>query len=136
MYDFHFNVWMKKFPNSQLLFTHMDYLAYKVTGHDLYAGMAEIKDEFNFSKYPRNHPLYSTDNMKVVGKFKDEYHGQVMRKFVGLQPKLYSDEYDKEDHHNLYSCTMEKIALSVFDNKHWICDDGIRTLAYGHWKTL
>ena len=37
-----------------------DSLAYEVVGHDLYAGLAEIKDEFDFSEY---------DNMKVVGKF-------------------------------------------------------------------
>ena len=40
---------MKKFHNSTLLFTDTDSLAYEVVGHDLYAGMAEIKDEFDFS---------------------------------------------------------------------------------------
>ena len=54
MYDFHYNTWMKKFPNSTLLFTDTDSLAYEVVGHDLYAGMAEIKDEFDFSVYPKN----------------------------------------------------------------------------------
>ena len=51
-YDFHYNTWMKKFPNSTLLFTDTDSLAYEVVGHDLYA---EIKDEFDFSEYPKNH---------------------------------------------------------------------------------
>ena len=73
MYDFHYNTWMKKFPNSRLLFTDTDSLAYKVVGHDLYAGMAEIKDEFDFSEYPKDHFLQLYDNMKVVGKFKVEW---------------------------------------------------------------
>ena len=42
MYDFHYNTWMEKFPNSPLLFTDKDSLAYEVVGHDLYAGMGEF----------------------------------------------------------------------------------------------
>ena len=41
MYDFHYNKWMKKIPNSTLLFTDTDSLAYEVVDHDLYADMAE-----------------------------------------------------------------------------------------------
>ena len=51
-----------------------------------------------FSEYPKNHFLQSYDNMKVVGKFKDECKGQLMLRFVGLRPKLYSFDYDREAH--------------------------------------
>ena len=71
-------------------------MAYEVTVPDLYAGMAEIKEEFDFSAYPKCHFLKSLGNMKVVGKFKDECHGQLMFKFVGLRPKLYSYDYERE----------------------------------------
>ena len=203
MYDFHYNIWMKKFPNSRLLFTDTDSLAYEVTDHDVYHAMADIKDNFDFSEYPKEHFLHDTKNMKVVGKFKDECLGQLMRKFVGLRPKLYSfeferiayfdldengneieaekptessikkivvdtknvgkgiknnvrklltiDEYEKcrsdlktvskemktirSDYHNLFTFKTDKIALSAFDNKRWILDDGISTLAHGHYKT-
>ena len=67
MYDFHYNPWMNKFPNS-LLFADTDSLAYEVVGHDQSAGMGEIKDEFDFSEYLKDHFLQSCDNMKV-GKF-------------------------------------------------------------------
>ena len=77
------------------MFTDTDSLAYEVTGHDLYAGMSEIKEQFDFSDYPKDHPLYSTENMKVIGKFKDECHGQSMLTFTGLRPKLYSFNYEK-----------------------------------------
>ena len=87
---------MKKFPNSTLLFTDTDSLAYEVVGHDLYAGMAEIKEECDFSEYPKNHFLQSYDNMKVVGKFKDECKGQLMLRFVGFRPKLHSFDYEWE----------------------------------------
>ena len=39
------------------------------------------------------------------------------------------------DHHRLYSCTTSKIGLSAADDKRWICNDGISTLAHGHYKT-
>ena len=82
LYDFHYNTRMKKFPNSTLLFTDTGSLAYEVVGHDLYAGIGEIKDEFDFSEYPENHFLQSYNNMKVVGKFKDECKGQLMLRFL------------------------------------------------------
>ena len=58
--------------------------------------MAEIKDEFDFSEDPKDHSLQSYDNMKVVGKFKDECKGRLMLRFVGLRPKLYSIDYERE----------------------------------------
>ena len=48
MYNFHYNVWMRKFPQSTLLFTDTDSLAYAVDNDDLYAGMASISEEFRF----------------------------------------------------------------------------------------
>ena len=48
---------MHKFPNLTLLFTDTDSLAYKVVGYDLYTGLAEIEDEFDFSEYQEDHFL-------------------------------------------------------------------------------
>ena len=41
----------------------------------------------------------------------------------------------RSDHHYLFTYKTDKIALSAFDNKRWILDDGITTLAHGHYKT-
>jgi hypothetical protein len=38
--------------------------------------------------------------------------------------------------HALYTISVDKVALSAFDSKRWVCDDGVRTLAYGHHSTL
>ena len=203
MFDFHYNTWMKKFPNSTLLFTDTDSLVYEVVEHDIYTGMDSIRDMFDFSEYPKDHPLYSTENMKTVGKFKDECMGQLMINFVDLRPKLYSFDYQRiahfiindkgeevevnkptstsvsrivssnenaakgvkkseaeklsfndfeislrnlepkkvdikrigSDHHKLYSYETMKIGLPAFDTKRWICEDGIKTYAFGHWST-
>ena len=202
MYNFHYNIWMKKFPNSKLLFTDTDSLAYEVIGHDVYEGMSEMKEEFDFSEYSKDHPLYSRENMKTVGKFKDECMGQLMLKFIGLRTKLYSFDYERLAHfvidddgmekevdeanstfskivhmnkntakgvkdavakdlslddyetclttleqkevnikrvgsssHKIYTYNTDKIGLSAFDTKRWICDDGVHTFAFGHWRT-
>ena len=88
MYNFHYNVWLPKFPESKLLFTDTDSLAYSVKNADVYGEMQKMKQVFDFSGYPTTHPLYSTDNMKA-GVFKDELKGNIMEKFIGLRPKLY-----------------------------------------------
>ena len=37
--------------------------------------------------------------------------------------------------HNIGTYNQTKIALSAYDTKRWICENGIDTLAYGHFKT-
>ena len=34
--------------------------------------------------------------------------------------------------HQIHNITQEKVSLSAFDSKRWICDDGINTMAFGH----
>lgn len=36
--------------------------------------------------------------------------------------------------HELFTIEMNKRSLSPFDDKRWICDDGIHTLAFGHFS--
>jgi hypothetical protein len=36
--------------------------------------------------------------------------------------------------HTIYNIVQNKLSLSTMDCKRYICDDGIRTLAYGHYK--
>ena len=95
---FHCNTWIRKFPNSTHLFTDTDSLAYEVVGDDLYAEMADIKDEFHFSEYPKDHFLQSFDNKKVVGKCKDECKGKLMLRFIEIRPKFYSFDFEREAH--------------------------------------
>jgi len=42
----------------------------------------------------------------------------------------------KSTNHVLNTVEMTKVCLSAFDDKRYILDDGIHTLAYGHRKTL
>ena len=40
----------------------------------------------------------------------------------------------RSDNHQIYGVHLNKISLSPLDTKRWIADDGVKTLAYGHYK--
>ena len=41
----------------------------------------------------------------------------------------------RSKHHKLGTYNQTRIALTAFDTKRWIRDDGIHTLAHGHYET-
>jgi hypothetical protein len=41
----------------------------------------------------------------------------------------------RTDRHQIHTVKLNKTTLSVFDDKRFILNDGIHTLAYGHWRT-
>ena len=42
----------------------------------------------------------------------------------------------RSDRHRIYTYHIDKIGLSGFDDKRYILEDGITTLAHGHHKTI
>ena len=42
----------------------------------------------------------------------------------------------RSDHHHIYTYHIDKIGLSGFDDKRYILDNGISTLAHGHHQTI
>jgi hypothetical protein len=98
MYDFHYNTIKKKYGSrATLLMTDTDSLVYKIDTEDVYKDMEEMSDVFDTSDYPKDHPLYSTKNKKVAGKFKDESNGLIITSFVGLRSKMYSYNMDRPE---------------------------------------
>ena len=55
-----------------------------------------------------------------------------------FQEKYYMSSMNqiRSYNHNLYSVTLNKIGLSPYDDKRFVLEDGIHTLAYGHYKCL
>ena len=92
MYDYHYNHVMKKYgpEKAKLLFTDTDSLTYHITTDDIYQDMKVDQHLYDTSDYPKDHPLYSNTNKKVIGKFKDETAGVPIAEFVGLRAKMYS----------------------------------------------
>jgi hypothetical protein len=98
MFDFHYNVIAKRYgKNARLLFTDTDSVGYHLVTDDVYRDMLEYRHLLDTSNYPRDHPLYSAENMKVIGKMEVEYSSKPPLDFVGLRSKMYSLlTYDKK----------------------------------------
>jgi len=91
MYDFWYNQIKAEYGDkASLLYTDTDSLLFQVETGYVYADMRKNAEEYDFSDFPKDHPCYSTENKKVVGKFKDECNGRPITEFVGLRPKTYS----------------------------------------------
>ena len=114
---------------------------------------------FDFSNYSKDSIFYDDTNKIVIGKMKDEYGGNIIDKFIGLKSKMYSikkidgsesstakgvniatefNEFKdvlfnkKIIKHKIGTYEIHKISLSCFDDKRYVLDDGIHTLAYFH----
>ena len=102
MYDWHYNHMMKKYTDIKLLFTDTDSLCYEIKTNDIYADMEQDKQLYDFSEYPFEHPLYSTENKKVIGKMKDELNSIPLQEFIGLRPKYYSLLFEGKVKDNIF----------------------------------
>ena len=94
MFDFHYNYIKPKYGDkAKLLFTDTDSLMYEIETEDFYKDISgDVKNRFDTSDYPENHPsgIPTGINKKVLGMFKDEAAGKIIKEFVGLRAKLYS----------------------------------------------
>ena len=79
--------------NATLLFSDSDSFLYWIHTQDLYSNLASDSDRFDFSNYPREHPLYSAKGAKQPGLFKDQSAGCILETFVGLRSKMYSVQH-------------------------------------------
>ena len=91
MYDFYYNQMKVQYgERCQLLYTDTDSLLLEIETEDVYRDMSENQSLYDTSGYPKDHPLHSQTNKKVLGKMKDECDGRPIAEFVGLRPKMYS----------------------------------------------
>ena len=99
MFDFHYKYIKPKYgKQAKLLFTDTDSFLYEIQTKDFYKDISgDVKDRFDTSDYPEGHPsgIPTGINKKVLGMFKDETAGKVIKEFVGLRAKLYSYKMDE-----------------------------------------
>ena len=95
LYDYVKPKWGEKV---ELVMTDTDSLVLEIRTKNFYKDIkADISALFDTSNYPKNHPLYTEQNQKVIGKFKDETGGKQMIKFCGANAKNYSELMDDGD---------------------------------------
>ena len=89
MYDFYYNHLEPRYgSNCQLLYTDTDSLLLDIKAKDNYKDMGEHLDYYDTSDFPKDHPLHSQMNKKVLGKMKDECAGSLLsQKLSALDPR-------------------------------------------------
>jgi len=72
----------------RLLFTDTDSFCYSVQTDDLYDDMTTFLEHLATSSYPNDHPLYTSQKAKVLGKFKDKCNAHTDGHCIKLKYKL------------------------------------------------
>ena len=49
--------------------------------------------------------------------------------------KLYEAEFIRSKQHNIITIRQQRCGLSPYDDKRYILEDGVSTMAYGHYRT-
>ena len=117
----------------------------------------KTKNLFDFSDYPLYSKFFDPVNKKFIGKMKDEFKERIISEFVGLKSKMYPKGVNKKIKHKEFVYVLSnrkvmrhnmkriqnrfykigtynvcKISLSYFDDKRYVLDDGVNSLAYFH----
>ena len=83
MYDFFYNELKKQYGSRcELLYTDTDSLLLEIKTDDVYKDIKSNRNLYDTSDYPKEHPLHSNANKKVLGKMKDECAGTHMAECV------------------------------------------------------
>ena len=65
---------------------------------------------------------------------KEITHEHYKQALFGRKQFMHKMKILRSEGHEMYGMCMNKISISPFDTKRWIADDGIQTLAYGHFR--
>ena len=63
---------------------------------------------------------------------KEITHEHYKEALFGRKQFMHKMKILRSEGYETYGMCMNKISISPFDTKHWIADDGVQTLAYGH----
>ena len=64
---------------------------------------------------------------------KEITHENYREALFGRRQFMHKMKILRSEGHEMYGMCMNKISISPFDTKRWIADDGVQTLAYGHF---
>ena len=154
MYDFHYNFNKKNF-SAELLFTDTDSLTYEIKSENFYEDFCTWKDLFDFKKVigkmidkysgviidefvGLKSKMYSIK--KIYGSESSTAKGvNIETEFNEIKDVLFNKKIIRHKmkrieakKHKIGTYQIDKISLSCFDDKRFVLDDGVHTLAYFH----
>ena len=63
----------------------------------------------DFSDYPKHYDNLDISNKKVLGKFKDEVNGKIIKEYIGLKPKMYAMDIQHDDGKKLRTAFLKTL---------------------------
>ena len=85
---------------AKLCYMDTDSFIIHIKTEDFYEDIAnDVEKWFDTLNYDNNRPLPIYMNKKVIGLFKDELGGKIMKEFVGLRAKTYAYLMDDDSEH-------------------------------------
>ena len=148
MYEFQYNHIKPKYGDkARLCYTDTDSFVIYIEAEDFYKDIAgDVKEWFDISNYDEKdeRPLPTDENKKVIGLFKDELGGKIMKEFVALRAKAYAYLMDDDSEHKnakgTKKCIIKRELMfqdykdSLFDDKIIIkSQQGFRSDHHGVW---
>ena len=70
-----------------------------------------LKKNMIFSGYDKQHFCFDKTNNKILGKFKDEMNGKIIKSFCALKSKMYSFEVENDDKQHMKAKGVPTSAL-------------------------
>ena len=147
MYRSYYDVFQKHFgeKNISLCFSDTDSFLFQIKNKNLESEKTKLKHIFDFSKYPKSHPLFDESKANQLFYFKDELKGKAaITHFIGLRPKCYSMKItelnckEKNSHKEKKVCKgLKKSSIATqlsFDDYEKCLRDA--TLIYKSFKSL
>ena len=120
MYEFWYDCIKPKYQDkAELCYMDTGSFAIHIKTEDFYEDIAnDVEEWFDTSNYDDNGPLPTGKNKKVIGLFKDELGGKIMKEFVGLRAKTYSYLMDDDSEHKKAKGTKKCVIKRrlIFEN--------------------
>ena len=117
MYEFWYDYIKQKYRDrSKLCFMDTDSFVIHIITEDFYKDIAnDIERWLDTSNYDKNNdrPLPIAKNKKVIGLFKDELGGKIMKVFVGVRAKTWAQLMDDDSEHKKAKGTKKCIIKKI-----------------------
>ena len=73
----------------------------------------------------------------VKSVIKKNLKHEMYKKILITSGKMYSRmKVIRSQKHRVYTMDQNKISLSAYDDKRYLLEDGINSLAYGHFRSM
>jgi len=116
-YNIFNNLWKDK---NEIIMMDTDSFIMNIKTEDVFNDMEKIKEHLDLSEYPSNHKLFSNDNKKVIGKFKDEMNSKIIKEIIFLKSKCYSYIIEEKEIKKLKGCSKvvqdKNISYNEYNN--------------------